>query len=87
MPARQQLNIRSDKAVRLARRISERENRPVVRVIEDALASYEEANQDNNVRLERACLMAAMQESWKLRRPDTVGIDKLLYDPETGLPA
>jgi hypothetical protein len=78
-----QLNIRSDRAYRLAASLASRQGRPIAAVVEEALALYDAASGAPGARLER--WKAQLETSRRRLNADPFEIDDL-YDPDTGLP-
>jgi hypothetical protein len=82
-----QLNIRSDRARALAAELAARHNKPVARIVEDALEAYaatEAGTEDRDATLRQ--WQALLEED--RRHLDNGGFEiEDLYDPETGLPA
>ncbi len=76
-----QLNIRSDRAVELARDLAARHRKPIARVVEEALEAY--GGETKEERLERWKKM--LEEDRKHLNDSDFEIEDL-YDPETGLP-
>jgi hypothetical protein len=82
-----QLNIRSDRARALAAELAARHNKPVARIVEEALEAYAEAEKGDEDR--EATLRhwrALLEETWDNLNDSDFKIEDL-YDPETGLPA
>lgn len=82
-----QLNIRSDRAHALAAELAARHNKPVARIVEEALEAYATlkapAEQDREAKLRH--WRELLEEDRKHLNDSDFEIDDL-YDPETGLP-
>ena len=76
-----QLNIRSDRAVELARDLAARHGKPVARIVEEALEAY--GGETKEERLARWKKM--LEEGLKEDNGSDFEIEDM-YDPETGLP-
>lgn len=78
-----QLNIRSDRAHGLALDMSRRFNRPLSKIVEDALEAYDA----KNAREEAELWGPLLREAQAAFRESKVKFEiEDLYDPETGLP-
>jgi len=85
-----QLNIRSDRARALAAELAERHNKPVTRIVEEALEAYAKAEQGGDEPEDREATLRRwrklLDEDRKHLNDSDFKIEDL-YDPETGLPA
>jgi len=85
-----QLNIRSDRARALAAELAERHNKPITRIVEEALEAYAKAEQGGEAAEDREATLRRWREllevTWANLNDSDFKIEDL-YDPETGLPA
>ena len=84
-----QLNIRSDRARALAAELAARHNKPVTRIVEEALEAYAEAQKGGEEAEDREAKLSRwrdlLEETWANLNDSDFKIEDL-YDPETGLP-
>jgi hypothetical protein len=79
-----QLNIRSDRAYALASELSKKQHKSITKVVEEALAAYQAANETQSETVAR--WRELLEQDWANLNDSDFRIEDL-YDPETGLPA
>jgi len=78
-----QLSIRSDRAYELASALSRKRHKSITKVVEEALAAFQQANETEDETVARWKKM--LEHTWAQRNDSDFKIEDL-YDPETGLP-